>query len=232
MSRMLVNGCSYAHRWGYATKDLGDRLGYDETVNIAIPASSNERIFRTTVNYILENPVDLVVVGLTFWQRSESPFARNIPIEGPWISYGNHTLNFEYLERIGITLDGSRADMEQYVKHKLVMEWRPDYIDKMLTDLLCFTGWLKSRGIKYCVFGSCDMQYNCFTTPPAKKEALLADPCIINIFNWSSNKFLHENGAEFEIEDQILDPLVRHYEESAHRVLNDYLYEYITNNCL
>ena len=75
MSTLFLNGCSYAHAWKNAD-ELSTRLGYDTTVNMGLPGSSNRRIFRTTMEYLTKNTVDFAVIMLSFFERYESPWGK------------------------------------------------------------------------------------------------------------------------------------------------------------
>jgi len=230
MKRLLVNGCSYAHSWGDYARLLGERLGFDETVNLGRPGGSNERSFRTTQNYILENQVDFVILMLTFWDRTESPWFKSIPIEGPWGSYSS-IFNPAYHLR-GRTLKFGDAELyKKYILDRVKYDLTEDRCDKLYTELIFFTGWLKSRNIPYCIFGACDMDYHPEHVPEFKVNAVKNDPCIIDILNWSSNKFLFENGATCLPADEKIDPVYKHFMPDSHGPLNDFLYNFITKNC-
>jgi hypothetical protein len=235
MSTLLINGCSYACSWGAELPvELGNKLGFDKTVNIGHGGGSNSRTFRTTMEYILGNDsVEFVILMLTFWGRDEGAWAKSIPIEGPWISHGSalHTHDINANNR---TMDVPIDWVTQYLELKTLIGFNGVHCcDTLITDLLCLIGWLKSRNIKYCIFGACDMEYSQDSLSPIKKRELLTDPGVINIFEWSSNKFLYENGAECDDQDAKLPyPYIRHYKPAGYSVLNDFLYNYITDNKL
>jgi len=245
MSTLLINGCSYAHAWDSIwdgspiiqnfnkTTELGTKLGFDQTVNLGYQGGSNKRTFRTTMEYILENDsVEFVILMLTFWGRDEGPWAESIPIEGPWISH-NTTIATGTLELHNRKLTIPLKTLQQYLDLQRLVDFDASHhCDTLITDLLCLIGWLKSRNIKYCIFGACDMEYSRHTLSPIKQRELLTDPGVINIFEWSSNKFLYESGARYNISDVRQIPLIRHYLPQDHGVLNDFLYNYITDNKL
>jgi hypothetical protein len=82
LSKLLLNGCSYAHCW-HNINELSNRLGYTESINIGLPGSSNGRIFRSTLEYLTaHDDVGFVVIMLTFWSRFEAPWGKeSIPLE-------------------------------------------------------------------------------------------------------------------------------------------------------
>jgi len=238
MTRMLINGCSYGQSYDPAGILLSNRLGFDEAVNLSIPGGSNSRCFRTTLDYILENQVDFVMLMLTYCQRLEEPWADNIEIEGSWVSYSLGNLpNYQYLEnKKGINIRVDKDDIETYIKYQAILNSYYAYREKVLNDLLLFTGWLDSKNIKYCIFGSCDMYYDYPQLTDTKRKQITTNKKIIDIFSWSSNKFLSEHGATCIEGDINLNPYQRHYDyyksQLAYEKLNDFLYNYIKENCI
>jgi hypothetical protein len=238
MKRLLLNGCSYGidYNFGTEARILGSRLGFDETVNLSQAGGSNERIFRTSVNYILEHQVDFVIISLTFYGRTESPWSLNDPIEGPWISHGG-TVDYNWVENVlnrPILL--SKHDIDNYLKHKVLTNWTHHYCDKLITDLICFTGWLESKNIKYCIFGACDMQYFLEDINQHKRQTIKSNLCIIDIENWSMNNFLYTNGGKPMDSETNIPPLNCHYKHEMnidqYAKLNNFLYNHIINKCL
>ena len=232
MSRMLVNGCSYMTKWGVKASELGSKLGYDETVNLSLIGGSNDRCFRTTVDYILDNPVDFVIIGLTFWSRRESPWATECPIEGPWVSYGGLNLNHSQIGGMGRQLTVHQSDVDEFLKARVRVDWHQPHSERLITDLICFTGWLRSRKIGYCIFGTCDKNYDSPALPEPKRRAVMSDPGIIDIFNWSSNQYLYQHGVKSDDVVKVDSPLLAHYATAGHDCLNDFLYNYIHDHDL
>lgn len=74
---LLANGCSFTE--GYDLTDqtqrwsdvLGQQLGYSQIINQAIGGASNDRIFRTTKEYLVSNSPELIVIGWTQFDRNE-----------------------------------------------------------------------------------------------------------------------------------------------------------------
>jgi len=77
--KILTNGCSFTQGI-YDNHDEKDTwpylLGHD-VVNLAEGGGSNHRIFRTTMEYLLDNTVDLVIIGWTGPERIELPYYKN-----------------------------------------------------------------------------------------------------------------------------------------------------------
>lgn len=238
MSKLLLNGCSYAHRWAhewYTTGNisaLAQRLGYDETVSLAVSGSSNARIFRTTLEYLTLNPdVDFVVIALTFYNRFEAPWASPRPIEGRWVSYShNGVTNRESDEHLVY----ERPEIKRYIDDRYRYDLGVEYIDALLADLIFFTGWLDAQGYKYCIINPCERLYaddkGMFDT--AKMRWIRENPKIVDIENFIANKWMHEQGAVCPEDETNLDPMYRHYGNDGFTMLNEFMYNYITKNCL
>lgn len=238
MSTLLLNGCSYAHWWSHEwfttgnISRLANSLGYDEVVNLATPGSSNSRIFRTTLEYLTSNPdVEFVVIALTFYSRFEAPWAETRPIEGRWVSYSSNGIKNESGFESPLY---DHPHIKRYIADRFRYDLGIEYIDKLLADLIFFTGWLDSQGYKYCVFNTCEHLYS---DPhgffDAKKIRWLAEnPRVIDIKEFISNKWMHEHGAICPETEKQLEPLFRHYGNDGYTMLNDFLHEYITEHCL
>ena len=81
---LLANGCSFTEGYDLPIKELswpyqlGKSLNYD-TVNLALGGASNDRIYRTTVEYLNTHPdPDLAVIGWTIFNRAEITSAHGL----------------------------------------------------------------------------------------------------------------------------------------------------------
>lgn len=240
MSKLLLNGCSYAHCW-HNVSDLSKQLGYTDTINIGLPGSSNSRIFRSTLEYLTANDdVDFVVIMLTFWSRFEAPWGKDaIPIEGKWVSYASN----------GITnqIDHSRVDksnvelkmLDQYITDRFKFDLGFEYFDKLATELITFAGWLDSIDMPYVIFNPCEhlWSYSNSYYNTDKLKWLKNNPQVIDIENWLANQWMYDNGAVISEEERIkfqtagvpIDTRWAHYGLDGYAKLNDFLYNYITN---
>jgi len=77
MEQIILNGCSYIQ--GH-DEDIESRLDTHianitgiEPINLSVGGSSNDRIFRTTFEFIEKNLIEnsLIVIGLSHWARFE-----------------------------------------------------------------------------------------------------------------------------------------------------------------
>lgn len=228
MSTLLLNGCSYAHAMQSGANDLGMLLGHNTTVNLGYCGGSNDRTFRTTTDYIINNKVDFVIVMLTFWSRTEGAFTEFSPIEGNWVSYAAPD-SLDLVKVADRKFISNKDDIKQYIKHKMVNDCNAAaYKDKLLTNIIQFSGWLDSINLPYLIFGACDMQYDSpGINNEMKKHIINSNPRIINIFNWSSNKFLSECNMIGHAADLHVHPYMKHYQPSEHAPLFSYIAEYI-----
>jgi len=74
---ILINGCSFTE--GYDLEDINDnwptqfsKLTNQDIINLALGGASNERIFRTTIEWLVNNNVpEHVIIGWTGHNRNE-----------------------------------------------------------------------------------------------------------------------------------------------------------------
>ena len=248
MKQLLINGCSYAV-WWKNYHQLSDRLGFESCVNLGMNGSSNDRIFRTTVDYIIKNPqVEFVVLMTTFINRFEAPWARHKDgYEGFWVSYSPQGLTGPNLEKLLMLDDAELRKINKFIEDRYVLDLTRHgyaYNDKFFTNLIQLTGWLQSQNIKYCIFNACEdlieHSVKLGIVNLNNVEYLTRDPRIIDIRTFMSNQYMYEQGAVIRDEerqafDRInipVDPRWVHYGEDGYTKLNDFLYNYITDKCL
>lgn len=180
----------------YYYKQHFDSLLSANTVNLARAGSSNRRIIRTTVDYIEQNPIDLVVIGLTFYDRQESPFV-NKP--DPWVSYNSQGMQAVFSDP---------ADYSSLTEHKLIGDYilsrykydiNQHYIDALYLDLRMFASYLRERGIKFCIFNTCDRHLH---------ESLGTG---FVPFTFIGNTFLEQQGSVCMEQDKHLPQNARHH---------------------
>jgi len=70
MKKLLINGCSHTEA-SECNKNFADYFTDFQYVNLAKGGGSNHRILRTTVEYLENNNVDLVIIGWTTHERFE-----------------------------------------------------------------------------------------------------------------------------------------------------------------
>lgn len=209
---LLINGCSYAHRW-YPEKWFE---GYN-IVNIAECGGSNRRAVRTTVEWILANGnPDYVLLPITFLNRFESYYDHLKP-------------KVEYISiSPGFLSQGTLSPVvEEYVAY----EHPSVTLDRFVTDMILLDGFLKQRNIPYLAWNMC--------TPPKgmpapdvneslemKMNWLKNNPSIVD-FNFVGNVYLGEKGARvYHPEDEAFSFEARHYDKADYYILENYLNDY------
>jgi hypothetical protein len=216
---LLLNGCSYTTSW--KINSLAEKLQFDSSVNLSLSGSSNDRIFRTTLEYIFDNPVDFVILSLTFWDRQEAHWG----IDG-WTDYSSKGI------MRSAELKNDESLYTKYIQDRYRYDININYIDKLLNDLIIFTGWLDHMNIRYLIFSSPGEYFknNDFRFNPKKLKYLKNNPRILDIEDWSANQYMHDNGGLGIEQDQT--PSSRHYTSESYKILDSYIYEYIVSNNL
>lgn len=231
MKKLLVNGCSYARRWS-TYQDLAKQLGYQESVNIALGGGSNDRTFRTTYEYLTQNSdVDFVILKLTFFDRVEAPWGQaNLPYENRWVSYAANGITNQLVKQMNKSAAEEKL-IDRYIADRFRVEFDIDYLEKLMLNLTTFAGWLDSIGINYCIFNTCDIGLKEYTKIP---HWIKRNPRIIDLNEFMSNQYIFDNnGGTIPEGETHLDPRhVHYYDRDNGLVLNNFLYEYITKNCL
>ena len=116
--------------WG---KLLADSLHYDFVCG-AESASSNDRIMRTTKNYIQNNKPDLIVIQWSTWEREE------------WFIHNKwYQVN---ASGIDIVPKGLKKDYKNYIAN---IDWTQKTLDAHL-KIFNFHLWLQTRNIRHLFF--------------------------------------------------------------------------------
>lgn len=229
MSKLLMNGCSYGYCYSHVT-DLSAKLGFTETVNLSRGGNSNDKLFRTTVNYVLENSVDFVLLSLTGWDRAEAPWGKTNDPTRCWVDYGpygilNHNSETQYPHEF----------YDQYIQDRYRYDLDIRYVEKLLANIIMFAGWLDSIKMPYLIYSSCGGLFTEQEGPNTygEKFAVISqNPRIVDLENWCSNNFLHASDARCYEYDADRDPSSRHYLPKEHAPLTDFLYNYISTRNL
>jgi len=217
-------------------KDLGAELVYGGT-----EGSTNRRIFRTSVRDLIEcqarDPDIVVLIGMTFLARNE--------LWQPWLPANGNDGHFHTVEVDHKQIDWSIKGLIDTIVpdiHKLAdrrvkdfyREWLIHYhseaaVTELLTDMLMFAGWCRSREIQYLIFINPDkfpedskVGYNSPFLSSFMSEAE-ADPYILEPWNFSMNRLVLGKGLKLKDEASL-----RHHghpDEQGHRVFAYYLLE-------
>ena len=218
---LLLNGCSFMDNYYYS--EHFTRQLQATTINLAKPGSSNRRIIRTTVNHIENNPVDFVILGLTFYDRQEGPFL-TIPrtgTEGHWVSYNSQGFQGTF---VTVNDFDSRAEYQMtdnYVKSRYRYDINTSYLEQLYLDLRLLAGYLRQRGTGFCVFNTCDRHHQTVSLGPEFIP-----------FDFIGNEYLVSHGCECYEKDHDLPSNARHHYGQDVKILVDYIIEYIRRNNL
>lgn len=192
---MLINGCSFMDNYHYQNQ-FSQLLGVTAT-NIARAGSSNRRIIRTTVEYVEQNPVDLVVLGLTFYDRQESPL---VDRADPWVSYNSQGMQAQFAsaDDFGSTVEHKLVD--DYVKSRYRFDINQHYREQLYLDLKLLSAYLREKSIKFCIFNTCDRHHKSVDLGPGFVP-----------FDFIGNEYLEQNGSQCMEQDRQLPLNARHH---------------------
>ena len=208
---ILINGCSFMDNYYY--QEQFGRLLKGQATNIARAGSSNRRIIRTTVEYIEQNPVDVVVMGLTFYDRQESPF--KVDHTDPWVSYNSQGIQaqFSNIDDYGSTTEYKLVD--DYVKSRYRYDINEHYREQLYLDLKMLAAYLKEQLIKFYIFNTCDTHlYEHLGTGFIP-------------FTFVGNHFLEQQGVACMEQDRELPLNARHHYGEDVIILTKYLVNHI-----
>lgn len=214
---LLLNGCSFVDNYYY--KIHYDRLLSASTVNLAKPGSSNRRIIRTTVDHVEHNPVDFVIIGLSFYDRQEGPF--KLRAKDPWVSYNVQGMQAMFAEPEDFESTVEQKLIGDYITSRYRYDINEHYLEQLYLDLQMFAGYLRSKRIGFCVYNTCDRHHRNINLGP---EFVPLD--------FVSNQFLSESGCQPYEKDLDLPVNARHFYGEDVILLVEYLVEHIKRNQL
>ena len=191
---------------------FSDLLGI-ETVNLARAGSCNRRILRTTIDYIEKNSADIVIVGLTFYDRQESPFVNKLD---PWVSYNSQGIQAVFSDLKDYQSVTEYKLLGEYVQDRYRYDINQHYIDHLFLDLKLFAGYLRNKNIKFCIFNTCDRHYGSTNLGPGFVP-----------FDFIGNEYLEFNGCKYYAPDADLPANARHHYNEDVIILTKYLADHI-----
>jgi len=232
MNRLLVNGCSYMHRYaaGNGHVELAQQLNIAKAESIAFSGSCNDRILRTTLKDSY-NTTDstLYVIGLSFLGRSELPINNfNDEFEGQWISIGNN-FNPHFQYQVG----WNQSLVNQYIDLRLKYQMYSiaDRLEDLMYQILSTIADLKNRGHQVVLYKQANDVYEKFYNDP-RFLLLKKSTNIINGLEWCANDWQYSHGVEWDGRDDKLPLSIRHPKIGQFHVLNEFLVKYIQDNTL
>lgn len=234
IGQVVVNGCSYMESYarGNGHVDLARNLGFVGKFNIpqastlAIGGSANTRILRTTLkhSYQAQQPM-LYILGMTFLSRLEIPICEpENDFEGRWVNPQNQEFKNRWQH------GWLQEDSDKFVKTKLKTEVFSvlDRIEDLMYRMITTITDLQSRGHRVLMFQQADNLYQVFLDDPRLKY--FKRPEIIGGFEWRAIAWQHEQGVKPKIYSPgspYVPPDMTHPEIGHHKLINDYLTNYI-----
>ena len=194
-----------------------DQLLGARTVNLAKPGSSNRRIIRTTVEYIERNPVDLVVLGLTFYDRQESPLKPQHA--NPWVSYNSQGMQAQFASAEDFSSSTEHKMVDDYVRSRYKFDINQHYVEQLYLDLKLLASYLRERSIEFCIFNTCDRHHQNVKLGPGFVP-----------FTFIGNEYLEQNGSVCMEQDWNLPLNARHHYGEDVIILVQYLVKFINDN--
>jgi len=230
ITRLVINGCSYMYRYalGDGHVDLAKILAIPNAESLALFASSNSRIIRTTLkdSYATAEKT-LYIVGVTFLGRAEIPTGyNNDKFEGRWLSIQNY-LNPYHKHFDHWTTNDLQTYIDLKVKSEMFTE--EDRLENLMYQLLSMIGDLKNRGHQVVVFRN---PGDCYDNLLTKERFTKLAECvnIIDGLKWIAIPWQQEQGIKFDPEDSKFGSDIRHPLPGEHGSLNNFLVDYIRKN--
>ena len=205
--RIYINGDSYS---ALSPKNkvysdfLQERFPEAEVINRAIEGCNNDRIFRSTVEWLNDaGPNTLAILGFSFFSRQEvwyngnKKHVINFCTKQNSKDYPGSEKLFDTLRLI--TLDTIlKLDPNDYYKQRSIdINYTKVLID-YCTHLLTLTGWMENKKIKYFIFSAAENTdwQSCnrdFIKSLSVFNAVINHPHIYKFFEFNMRQFAQEN---------------------------------------
>ncbi len=195
-NRLLLNGCSFTQIW-QPTEQFVSELGCDETINIAIEASSFQRTCRSTIEWIAQNGNPYcVVIPITYTHRWELAVGQeDHTIDGTWFPLQRRELLTTPNRKLDPTVDkdklGDLLDLYYGCNPTIRTYW-----DKTFNEIIMLSSFLENRKIKYIMFDMCNdfKQEHINGFKGFKKLDLIkSNNNIIDLFSFCGNKHMWQS---------------------------------------
>jgi len=224
---ILINGDSYTApttRHSVYGDWLSKKLNIP-VVNLAIPGANNERILRSSVEYLektkYKNP--FVIVGWSFIRRLEVWYYgnnKNVLKRIP----DNNTILEEHIQLKFVTLDWLLEENEATVEQKSLIN-EDLFVHKQLTnfytDLYLFSNLLKYKNLKYFFFSAAknnEILVHCF---PAIQNLNIVKKIEQDENIYKLHDFYVQQWAESN--DSDAHPITGHLSAAGHTAFADFL---------
>lgn len=224
---LLINGCSFARGWTSPSKDFLNALGVEKYQNISQVATGVQRLFRSTIEWIMQNDKPkFVVLCLPFVHRWELSIAQEEnAIDGTWFPMQMKDL-IQY-QKVSELVDKSDLKKLAELYHRCIPDVRT-YWDKAFSEIIGLTSFLDNNEIGYVLFDMCNnfeerhiKGYKGFK----KLDHIKKNNSIIDLFEFCGNRHIYDN---LKIKRNI-DPYHHHHENADFVFLENYLVDYISS---
>lgn len=219
ITEIFVNGDSYsAASLGvvpYSTY-FNDLVGIPVT-NFAMAGSSNDRIFRTTLEYcagLSSNQRPLVIVGFSFVVREET-----------WIEdiskYQTRINDYPGSKFVSTSWLGN-TNVDESTMHLIIDQNINKQMINFYTKLFMLTKTLKFLNLPYCLFSAADnMDFRNLDWNSLKNlkmyQQVQQDSCVIDLHNFNIGAWAQEN--------KITTTSTKHLYNDGHKKFADFLYQ-------
>jgi hypothetical protein len=222
---------AYAQGLGHA--DLAKRLNIPQAKSLAVGGSANSRILRTTLKHSYQqSQPTFYVLGMTFLSRLEIPILESKnDFEGRWTNPQNQ--QYAGLWQYGWTQQDTNAFVD--IKLKTEIHSILDRTEDLMYRILSTIADLQSRGHQVLVYQQADPLYQEFLSDPRlqyfQNVANIIDGYAWRAVPWQLSQGVppinYGNQPIHLVPDDLKHPAPGH-----HRVLNEFLANYINNHHL
>jgi hypothetical protein len=213
---------------GNGHKELAQQLNIPTAISLAKPGSCNSRIIRTCLkdSYAAHEPT-LYIVGLSFLSRSEIPVHfNNDSFEGKWIGVQNH-VNPKHQYESHWTHNDTQTLLDLTLKLQLAST--KDRFENLIYNLLSCVDSICKRGHEIVVYRQVnDVDQDSLDQVTAIEYCSTKN--FVQGLLWHAVPWQFNNGVKWKENDELLPIDVRHPKIGDHTVLNNFLFDYISNN--
>jgi len=225
MNTLLINGCSFGECWNPSDQFVSD-LGCDSVENISKQATSFQRTCRTTVEWIAQNgDPHFVIIPITFAHRWELAIAQNDdPLDGAWFPLQRKDLLNSTKHTLATEVDKKKVALMMDLYYGNIPTIKT-YWDKVFTEVVLLSAFLKSRNIRHIMFDMCnnfDRKHIKGYKGFIKTTLIESNKNIIDLFSFCGNKYMWQNMPDNERTDYNI-----HHAPEQYRTLETYLSHYL-----
>lgn len=237
------NSCSFGEPQGHLVYADYVAAQYDATViNAGQASASNRRIIRNSLRDLdnIKSPCIVALVGLTFITRTElwQPHLPAIDNDGHFHSIKIDDSNLSWPEGLINTIVPNVVNLTDPEVREYYRQWLIHYnpeavLTDLITDIIMFVTWCRSRGIKLVLFNNAELWPKepavGLTSPFIKSlsECMLSDDSIINPWETSFTDYSLKLGFEPKDADQY--GIHGHPGAEAHEAWAKVLMDYLPN---